>query len=249
MDLAICICHSSPCPSGRRRRLTSPSDASFVRRLENMTPHSLLPPLSIVVMRPTRNGRDYTFLRLHLVVVDLYRHWSSKHKGLGIVWHQSRNAAPYCSRMASHDSLTREPHSNDRYVFGYARDNSTFPVFLLNPARWQQETFTLVALYTGVILPLDATPEICILSLEHFYDSFRAAPMTSLRSVVLAKYGLMPDMLTHGLRVSQQTAAAVCRPDVRDLVGMPTKRVKKTRPLVRLSTPRAMCETLKVTLL
>ena len=120
--------------------------------------------------------------------------------------------------MASQDSVTHKPHSNDRYAFGYARDNSTFPVFLLHPARRQRETFTLVTLYTGATLPLDATPEICILSLEHFYDSFRAAPMTSLRSVVLAKYGLMPDMLTHDLRVSQQTAAALCRPDVRDIV-------------------------------
>ena len=167
-------------------RLTSPSDASFLRQFENMTPHSLLPPVSIVVMRPTRDGRNYTFLRLHLVVVDLYRHWSSKHKGLGVVWHQLRNAAPYCTPMASHDSITQEPHCNDRYVFGYARDNSTFLVFLLNPARRQRETFTLVTLYTGATLPLDASPEICILSLEHFYDSFRAVPMTGGALVVAA---------------------------------------------------------------
>ena len=199
-------------------RLTSPSDASFLRQLETMTPHSLLPPVSILVMRPARDGRDYTFVRLHLVVVDLYRHWSSNRKGLGIAWYQLRNAAPYCTPMASHDSITRGPHSNDRYAFGYARDNSTFPVFLLNPARQRRDTFTLVTLYTGAILPLDATPEICILTLEHFYDFFRAAPMTCLRSVVLAKYGLTPDMLTHELRVSQQTAAALSRPDVRDLV-------------------------------
>ena len=182
-------------------RLTSPSDASFPRQLEAMTPHSLLPPVSILVMRPTRDGRDYTFVSLHLVVVDLYRHWSSNRKGLGIVWCQLRNAAPHCTPMASHDSITRRQHSNDRYAFGYARDNSTFPVFLLNPARQRRDTFTLVTLYTGAILPLDATPEICILTLEHFYDSFRAAPMTCLRSVVLAKYGLTPDMLTHDLRV------------------------------------------------
>ena len=42
--------------------------------------------------------------------------------------------------------------------------------------------------------------------------------MTSLRPVIIDKYGLTPDMLTHDLRVSQRTAAAVCRPDVRDLV-------------------------------
>ena len=42
--------------------------------------------------------------------------------------------------------------------------------------------------------------------------------MSCLRSVVLAKYGLTPDMLTHDLRVSQRTAAALSRPDVRDLV-------------------------------
>ena len=42
--------------------------------------------------------------------------------------------------------------------------------------------------------------------------------MTSLRTAVIDKYGLMPDMITHDLRISKQTAAAVCRPDVRDLV-------------------------------
>ena len=116
-------------------RLTSPSDASFLRQLENMTSHSFLPPVSILVMRLTRDGRNCTFLRLHLVVVDLYRHWSSNRKGLGVVWYQLRNAAPYCTPMASHDSITHGPHCNDRYAFGYARDNSTLPVFLLNPAR------------------------------------------------------------------------------------------------------------------
>ena len=67
-----------------------------------------------------------------------------------------------------------------------------------------------VALFTGAILPLDATPEICILPLKHFYDSFRAAPMTSLRSVVRQ---VRPDVwhATYNLRVSQQTAAAVVR--------------------------------------
>ena len=115
--------------------------------------------------------------------------------------------------MSCRDSITQEQHCNERYVFGYARDNSTFPVFLLNPVRQQDDSFTLVALYTAAILPLDSTPEIRILPLDHFYDSFRAVPMTSLRPVVLGKYGLTPD-----LRVSQSTAAAVCRPDVRDLV-------------------------------
>ena len=34
-------------------RLTAPSDATFMNRLEQMTPHSLLPPLSLVVTRPS----------------------------------------------------------------------------------------------------------------------------------------------------------------------------------------------------
>ena len=198
--------------------LAAPSDASFMNRLENMTPHSLLPPLSLVVMRPSRNGPDYTFLRLHLVVVDLYRHWSPRHKGLGFVWQQVGDAVPYCTPMACRDSITQKQHNNDRYVFGYARDNSTFPVLQLNPVRQQHDSFSVVALYTPAILPLDSTPEIRILPLDHFYDAFRAVPMTSLGPVVIDKYGLTPDMLTHDLRVSKRTAAAVCRPDVRDLV-------------------------------
>ena len=121
-------------------------------------------------MRPSRDGSDYTFVRLHLIVVDLYRHWYSNRKGVGVVWHQMRNAAPYCTPMASHDSITGKPHANDRYAFGYARDNSTFPVFLIHPVRQRRSTFTLVTLYTGALLPLDSTPEISILSLEHFAD-------------------------------------------------------------------------------
>ena len=92
-------------------RLTSPSDASFLRQLEVMSPHSLLPPVSLLVMRPSRDGSDYTFVRLHLIVVDLYRHWYSNRKGVGVVWHQMRNAAPYCTPMASHDSITGKPYA------------------------------------------------------------------------------------------------------------------------------------------
>ena len=41
--------------------LDAPSDASFMNRLERMTAHSLLPPLSLVVMRPSQNGSDKVF--------------------------------------------------------------------------------------------------------------------------------------------------------------------------------------------
>ena len=58
-----------------------------------------------------------------------------------------------------------------------ARDNSTFPVFLLHPVRQRRNTFTLVTLYTGAILPLDSTPEISILSLEHFYGADGVPPL------------------------------------------------------------------------
>ena len=127
-----------------------------------------------------RNGSDFTFLRLHLVVVDMHRHWSPRHRGLGLVWQQLEDAAPYCTPIACCNSIAQKPHRNERYVFGYARDNSTFPVFLLSPVRRQQD-FSLVALFTAAVLPLDTTPEIRILPLDHFYDAFRAVPMTSLR--------------------------------------------------------------------
>ena len=42
--------------------------------------------------------------------------------------------------------------------------------------------------------------------------------MMSLRTAVLDKFGLKPEVLSHDLRISKQTAAAVCRPDVRDLL-------------------------------
>ena len=224
--------------------LTSPSDASFLNRLENMTPYSLLPPLALVVMRPSRYSEDFTFLRLHLVVVDLKRHWSPRRRGLGVVWQQLRYAAPYCTPMSTYDSISQEPYGNNQYVFGYARDNSTFPVFLLNPARWQQEAFTLVARVSAEILPLDATPEIHILPLEHFYDSFRAVPMTSLHPVILEKYGLTPELLSQDLRVSQVTAAAITHPDVRDLVPR-LKTVKRSKHQGLLWTPHVMFVTKK----
>ena len=92
-----------------------------------------------------------------------------------------------------------------------------------------------MTLYSGAILPLDATPEINILTLEHFYDSFRAVPVTCLRSVVLAKFGLTPDMLTHDLRVSQRTATALSRPDVRDLVPEDADEESENDPVSGLS--------------
>ena len=52
--------------------------------------------------------------------------------------------------------------------------------------------------------------------------------MACLRSEVLAKYGLTPDMLTRDLRVSQRTAAALSRPDVRDLVPEDDSRYDQT---------------------
>ena len=140
----------------------------FHDRLEHMSPYSLLPPLSLAVLQPSKDGSEYTFLRLHLVVVDLHRHWSSHHKGLGLVSRSLAHSAPYCTPMASRDTITQAAHNNDRYVFGYARDNSTFPLFLLHPARRQQESFTLVAVFTAATLQLDTIPEVHILSLDHF---------------------------------------------------------------------------------
>lgn len=49
------------------------------------------------------------------------------HKWLGHVWQHVADAAPYYTPMACRDSITQANYSNDRYVFGYARDNSTFP--------------------------------------------------------------------------------------------------------------------------
>ena len=113
-------------------------------------------------------------------------------------------------------------------------------MFLIHPVRQRRGTLTLVTLYTGTILPLDSTPEISILSLEHFYDSFRVVPMACLRSEVLAKYNLTPDMLTGDLRVSQRTAAALSRPDVRDLVPEDNAEESENDPVSGWSerTPR-----------
>ena len=49
------------------RMLTAPSDATFMSRLHATTPTSMLPPLSILVMRPSPSRSGYEFVRLHLV--------------------------------------------------------------------------------------------------------------------------------------------------------------------------------------
>ena len=40
-------------------RLAAPSDAAFLSRLERMTPHSLLPPVSLTVLQADREGSHY----------------------------------------------------------------------------------------------------------------------------------------------------------------------------------------------
>ena len=56
------------------RMLTAPSDATFMSRLHATTPTSMLPPLSILVMRPSPSRSGYEFVSLHLVVVDVNYH-------------------------------------------------------------------------------------------------------------------------------------------------------------------------------
>ena len=134
------------------------------------------------------------------------------------MWRHLAQSSPYCTPMACHESIARANYSNDRYVFGYARDNSIFPLLLLHPVRRQHESFTLVDFFTAATLPLATTPEVRILPVDHFYDAFRAVPMMSLRTAVIEKFGLNPEVLTPDLRISKKTAVAVCRPDVRDLL-------------------------------
>ena len=57
------------------RMLTAPSDATFMSRLHATTPTSMLPPLSILAMRPSPSRSGYEFMRLHLVVVDVNYHY------------------------------------------------------------------------------------------------------------------------------------------------------------------------------
>ena len=106
---------------------------------------------------------------------------------------------------------------NERFAFGHARDNSTYPLFLLHPVREQGDTFTLISVRGGDAFLLNSTPEIRILPLEHFYDAFRAASMRDLHSEVISAFHLSPDKVTEDLCISRQTATELIRPDVRDL--------------------------------
>ena len=158
------------------RMLTAPSDATFMSRLHATTPTSMLPPLAILVMRPSPSRSGYEFVRLHLVVVDVNYHWATRNHGVRYIWPFLKYASPYCTPMACDRDSGAQPFCNERFAFGYARDNSTYPLFLLHPVREQGDTFTLISVRGGDAFLLYSTPETRILPLEHFFDAFRAAP-------------------------------------------------------------------------
>ena len=195
------------------RMLTAPSDATFMSRLHATTPTSMLPPLSILVMRPSPSRSGYEFVRLHLVVVDVNYHWATRNHGVRYIWPFLKDASPYCTPMACDRDSGAQPFCNERFAFGYAKDNSTYPLFLLHPVREQGDTFSLISVRGGDAFLLNSTPEIRILSLEHFFDAFRAARMRDLRSEVISAFHLSPDKVTDDLVISRQTATELIRPD------------------------------------
>ena len=199
------------------RMLTAPSDATFMSRLHATSPTSMLPPLSILVMRPSPSRSGYEFVRLHLVVVDVNYHWATRNHGVRYTWPFLKDASPYCTPMSCGGDAGAQSFCNERFAFGYARDNSTYPLFLLHPVREQGDTFSLISVRGGDAFLLNSTPEIRILPLEHFFDAFRAAPMRDLHSEVISAFHLSPDKVTDDLVISRQTATELIRPDVRDL--------------------------------
>ena len=182
-----------------------------------MTPFSLFPPVSLVVLRPAQGASHFTPLRLHLVVVDTHRKWTRRHRGVDHVSQFLPHASAHCTPMSDHESTLNVPYHNDRFAFGYARDNSTFPLFLLHPVRRPQEAFVLVDTFNAAAFSLDLTPELKILPLEHFYDAFRAVPSVSLRAAAAEKFGICFDDIAPDLTISKRTAETVCWPDVRDV--------------------------------
>ena len=133
----------------RNRGTCLPSDATFMSRLNAVTPTSMLPPLSILVMRSSSFGSGYGFVRLHLVVVDINYHWAVRNQGVRYVWRFLQDASPYCTSMSCNRVEGAQTCCNDRFVFGYARDNSTYSLFLLHPVRYQGDTFTLISVGAG----------------------------------------------------------------------------------------------------
>ena len=199
------------------RVANAPSDATFMSRLHATMPTSMLPPLSILVVRPSPSRSGYEFVRLHLVVVDVNYHWATRNHGVRYIWSFLKDASPYCTPMSCGRDAGAQAFCNERFAFGYARDNSTFPLFLLHPVREQGDTFSLISVRGGDAFLLNSTPEIRILPLEHFYDAFRAAPMRDLHAEVISAFHLSPDKVTDDLVISRQTATELIRPDVRDL--------------------------------
>ena len=141
------------------RMLTAPSDATFMSRLHATTPTSMLPPLCILVMRPSPSRSGYEFVRLHLVVVDVNYHWATRNHGVRYIWPFLKDASPYCTPMACDRDLGAQPFCNERFAFGYAKDNSTYPLFLLHPVREQGDTFSLISVRGGDAFLLNSTPE------------------------------------------------------------------------------------------
>ena len=105
--------------------------------------------------------------------------------------------------------------------------------------REQGDTFSLISVRGGDAFLLNSTPEIRILSLEHFFDAFRAAPMRDLRSEVISAFHLSPDKVTDDLVISRQTATELIRPDVRDLDVVDEPEQDENSPLRQpIRTPR-----------
>ena len=116
------------------------------------------PPLSILVMRPSPSRSGYEFMRLHLVVVDVNYHWATRNHGVRYKWPFLKYASPYCTPMACDRDSGAQPFCNERFAFGYARDNSTCPLFLLHPVREQGDTFTLISFFFFALCCLGKIP-------------------------------------------------------------------------------------------
>ena len=95
------------------RMLTAPSDATFMSRLHATTPTSMLPPLSILVMRPSPSRSGYEFVRLHLVVVDVNYHWATRNHSVRYIWPFLKDASPYCTPMSCDRTRALSPFATN----------------------------------------------------------------------------------------------------------------------------------------
>ena len=127
-----------------------PSDDQFLSNFDHIDvpggtmAHS--PPVALVECADIMQ-QHHKVRRLHLVIVDLWRPWKINQAQVKSLTDQVRRLRPYpqadCTTPLAPES-GKFHFTGRRFVYGYSRDGSDFPCYLLWPLRTQAGSFCLL---------------------------------------------------------------------------------------------------------